>query len=145
MGKSGPNISQNAHDLARKEKIDVGEITGTGTGGQITVKDVKAFVSAKAKPAEGDTGKPADAAAAEAPAEPVAAPTQAPPAPEPPPVEPIPGVPEDLDEGRKPIVRVNQTTGSWHCPFCDRCMQATLDSCGGCGAERDGEEAVRSS
>lgn len=155
--KNGPNISQNAHDLARREKVDVGQIEGTGNGGQVTVTDVKKYIKEQqAGSSAGEEAKPAkteevagDASGAPAAAQETVsppAPVQAQPPDQPPALAPLPGTPDEsvLEDGRKEIERINQTTGAWWCPFCGRSMAHDLETCGGCGAKRDGEEAVRS-
>lgn len=44
---------------------------------------------------------------------------------------------------RREIVRTNGQ-GAWWCPFCDRSHESKQRACDGCGAVRDGGEAVRS-
>lgn len=117
---SGPNISKNAHDLARKHGLDVGQIKGTGRDGQITAKDVKETIAAKDKPA--DKALPAEPPAAKA--------------------------PDDKPKDDKPkaksrkvevgiIERVSDgLNAAWWCPFCDFSQPATHTACAGCGATR---------
>lgn len=114
---SKANASKAAVELARANELDIGTITGTGSGGQVTQKDVKAAIAAK-------TGSPAGGS--EAGQSPAAA-------------DPDPTPPKSKSKS-EPIVRVREDlNGFWACPFDDNTQPLDHTACGLCGAERQGE------
>lgn len=152
------NASPAAQKLARANKLDLGEVKGTGNGGQITKPDVEKAIEVKNKPAE--TAKPAEPpapadeggssgespAVAEAPAEtpPVEEPQPSgdsaqlqPPAPTPPPAVPEAEI-GDKGEVRY-IEKLTDNLGvTWWCPFDDYSQPGEHMRCGRCGATRGG-------
>lgn len=149
MGK-GPNISKNARDLCREHGLDLGQIKGTGNGGQITVTDVKKHLEnlKEASPSSPDSGvdppgtPPSEGNASPAAGEPLvdgSAPRPTPDAgtPPPPPEEAL----EPKKGERRPVARI-LSNGAWECPF-DGHTQLGTSECQRCGAEREGSEVVR--
>lgn len=160
------NASPAAQKLARANQLDLGEIKGSGNGGQVTKPDVEKAIEAKSKPADppvagdGDQAEAAAAAAraAKADAAPAdAAPAEVPPAPDPAPRQadtqpaaapsPPPAPPEaevgDQGETRE-ITKLRDNLGvTWWCPFDDHSQPGEHRRCGRCGAERDGDGVAK--
>lgn len=101
-----PRISPVVARMAAEHNLDLDLITGTGSGGRVTRKDVEAYLAGASAPAKtldpweqpgsGDLFKPTDGLGATTPAAPAAAPAATTP-PRAIPVEPIPqGVPGEL-------------------------------------------------
>lgn len=58
------------------------------------------------------------------------------------PVTPDPAPePESVEASARPIERI-QSTGAWHCPYCDTANESKVTACK-CGGVRDGDEVTR--
>lgn len=160
------NASQAAVKLGREKKIDLGEVKGTGAGGQITKGDVAKFLDgAKAKEANPDTTKPEESAEAAAAGNSAGAEGTA--------TSPTDGekpldaaldqagagattkaaekaaqathseIAEESDAKTLPIVKAREGIGSaWWCPHCDFSQPGEQLECGGCGAVRKGDRVA---
>lgn len=149
------NASPAAQKLARANKLDLGEIKGSGHGKQVTKPDVEAELEKRqAATAASNTQSDDPPAEAHSSGEPEAERT----APEPEEPQPASGQeqgqappkpPAELEEVAEetakakgtqlPIVKLTDNLGvAWWCPFDDFSQPGEHFTCGGCGAKRDG-------